>query len=79
VIVVAASETVTSVTGICTTVMADAPLFPSLVAVIVTLPSALAVTSPVAETPAIEALEEDQLTLRPVRTLLLASLVSAAS
>ena len=59
--------------------MADVPFFPSLDAVIVALPAAIAVTNPEAETVAIVGLPELQLTTRPVRTLLLASRVTADS
>jgi hypothetical protein len=79
VIVVGASETVTSATGTGTTVIEDVPVFPSLVAVIVALPSAREVTRPLAETVAIDGALDDHVTVRPLRTLLLASLVSAAS
>jgi len=79
VVVVCASETVTVATGTGTMVIEDVPVFPSLVAVIVALPSADAVTSPVAETLAIAGESDDHVTTRPVRTLLPASLVSAAS
>src|SRR2546422_9677193 len=42
--------TVTETTGTCTTVMADVPLCPSLVAVIVAVPAPLPVTSPLGAT-----------------------------
>jgi hypothetical protein len=61
------------------TVIAAAPVFVSLVAVIVALPAPIAVTRPDAETVLIPVLLELQLTLRPVSTLLLASRVVAAS
>jgi hypothetical protein len=79
VIVVDARETVTIATGTGTTVIEEAPVLPSLVAVIVALPSATAVTRPLAETVAIDGALDDHATVRPLRTLLLASLVSAAS
>lgn len=55
------------------TVIADVPLFPSLVAVIVVDPANMPVTSPVDETLATEALDADQTTVRSVSTLPLAS------
>jgi len=79
VIDVEARETVTSATGTGTTATEEAPVIPSLVAVIVALPSATAVTKPLADTLAIDGALDDQVTVRPLRTLLLASLVSAAS
>jgi hypothetical protein len=79
VIVVGASETVTSATGTCTTAIEEVPVSPSLVAVMVALPSAAAPTRPLTETVAIDGAIDDHVTVRPLRTLLLASLVSAAS
>ena len=61
------------------TVIADVPVLVSLVAVIVVLPAATAVTRPDAETVLIPVLLELQVTRRPVRTLLLASRVVAES
>jgi hypothetical protein len=61
------------------TVIADEAVFPSLDAVIDTLPAARAVTSPEPETVAIPVFPELQLITRPVSTLLLASLVTADS
>jgi len=61
------------------TVTADEAIFPSLEAVIDTLPAATAVTSPEAATVAIPGFPEPQLITRPVSTLLLASLVTADS
>ena len=55
------------------TVMDAVPLFPSLVAVMVAEPGAIAVTNPFEETVAIEPLDVDQATDRPVRTLPFAS------
>ncbi len=55
------------------------PLFPSLAAVIVALPGATPVTSPLAETVAMSVSELDQVTGRPSRTLPPASLTSAVS
>jgi hypothetical protein len=78
VIDVEARETVTSATGTGTTVIDEVPVFPSLVAVIVALPNATAVTKPLVDTLAIDGASDDHVTVRPLRTLLLASLVSAA-
>ena len=69
----------TSATGTGTTVIDEVPVFPSLVAVIVALPNATAVTKPLVDTLAIDDASDDHVTVRPLRTLLLASLVSAAS
>src|SRR6476646_3892474 len=56
------------------------PLFPSLVAVMVIgPPTTTPVTSPLPETLAIPLLPDDQVTVRPLRTLLLASRVTAVS
>jgi hypothetical protein len=79
VMAVDASDTVTRATGTGTTVIEEVPVFPSLVAVTVALPSATAVTKPLADTLAIDGASDDHVTVRPIRTLLLASLVSAAS
>jgi len=79
VIDVDASETVTIATGTGTTVMEDVPVFPSLAAVMVAVPSATEVTRPVAETVAIAGALDDQVMARPFRTMLFASLVSAVS
>src|SRR5207253_7117292 len=54
-------------------------LFPSLVAVIVAVPTPEAVTNPVALTVATEPLSLDQVTVRPVRTLPFASFGVAVS
>src|SRR5437762_1372305 len=59
--------------------MADVPLMPSLTAAIDVLPAAMAVTRPEAETVATAEFAELQVTVRPVNTLLLASLVTAES
>jgi len=61
------------------TVTAEVPVCPSLVAVIVALPAATAVTRPDVDTLAMLVLLELQLITRPVRTLLLASRVVAES
>jgi hypothetical protein len=79
VINVEASDTVTSATGTGTTVIEEVPVFPSLVAVTVAPPIASEVTRPLADTLAIDGASDDHVTVRPLRTLLLASLVSAAS
>src|SRR6266704_2153276 len=68
-----AGVTVTEATGMCTTVMAEVPLCPSLVAVIVADPATTPVTRPVAFTVAAEPLLLDQVIDRPVRTLPFAS------
>src|SRR2546427_8198669 len=60
-------------TGTGVTVMADAPLFPSLVAVIVAVPAVFPVTSPLALTVATVALLLAQRTVRPDSGLPLAS------
>src|SRR6185503_15099050 len=69
-----AGVTVTEATGTGVTVMDDVPLCPSLVAVIVAEPAALAVTRPVAFTVATVVWLDDHVTVRPVRMLPLASL-----
>jgi len=74
-----AGLTVTDATGTTATVIAALPLRPSLVAVIVALPAATPVTSPLAETVATPAALLDQLTARPVRGLLAESSVDALS
>jgi hypothetical protein len=60
-------------------VIAAVPVLVSLVAVIVALPAAIAVTRPDAETVLMLVLLELQAITRPVRTLLLASRVVAES
>src|SRR5207237_655083 len=74
-----AGATVTEATGVCTTVMADVPLWPSLVAVIVADPATTPVTNPLALTVAAEVLLLDQVIDRPVRVLPLASFNVAVS
>src|ERR1051325_1063562 len=64
-----AGATVTEATGVCTTVMAAVPLWPSLVAVIGPAPAATPVTNPLALTVAAELLLLDQVIDRPVRML----------
>src|SRR6266516_2941721 len=61
-----AGVTVTDATGTGVTVMADAPLFPSLVAVIVAVPAVFPVTSPLALTVATAVLLLAQVTVRPL-------------
>jgi hypothetical protein len=77
-----AGETDTVATGAgagALTVVAAVPVFVSLVAVIVALPAATAVTSPDVETRLTEELLELQVTTRPVSTFLFASRVTAES
>src|SRR5438128_1900801 len=74
-----AGATLTEATGTCTTVMADVPLCPSLVAVIVTVPATLPVTSPLELTVASMVLLLVQVTVRPVSGLPFASFGVAAS
>jgi hypothetical protein len=61
------------------TVTEAVPLFPSLVAVICAKPGVTAVTSPFGETIATFVLSDDQVTMRPLSALLLASIVVAVS
>src|SRR5690242_6608698 len=61
------------------TVMLAVPLTPSLVAVIVAMPEAWAVTKPVEETVAVAALLVVHVTSRPVRTFLAMSKVVAVN
>ena len=68
-----AGLTVTDATGTLVTVMADVPLCPSLVAVIVAEPVATPVTNPLAETVATAALLVAQVTARPLRAVPFAS------
>jgi len=65
--------TVTEATGTLVTVMADVPLCPSLVAVIVAEPAATPVTDPLAETVATAPLLVAQVTARPPRAVPFAS------
>src|SRR6266567_1516295 len=74
-----AGLTVTDATGTLVTVIADVPLFPSLVAVIVADPAALLVTNPPAFTLATEVLLLAQVTTRPDSALPLASFGVAVS
>jgi hypothetical protein len=73
-----AGVTVTLATGTRVTVMSDVPDLPSLVAVIVAVPTPTAVTSPFASTVA-AALSDDHVTVRPVRVAPAESLVTALS
>ena len=66
-------------TGICVTVTDAVPLLPSLVAVMVALPFATAVTTPCDETAAAAGLELDHDTARPFSTLPAPSLSVAMS
>src|SRR5690242_587983 len=68
-----AGLTVTEATGTLVTVMADVPLCPSLVAVMVAEPAATPVTNPLAETVATAALLVAQVTTRPLRAVPFAS------
>jgi len=80
--VVVAGDTETDATGTgagALTVIAAAPVFVSLNAVIVALPAAMAVTRPDVETVLMPVLLEPQVTTRPVSTLLFASRVTAES
>ena len=63
----AARATVTDATGTGVTVMEEVPLLPSLVAVIVAVRGATAVTSPAPDTVATAELFELQAIVRPVR------------
>src|SRR5213083_963424 len=74
-----AGVTVTEATGMCTTVMAEVPFFPSLVAVIVADPAVTPVTSPVPFTPAADGLLFDHVMDRPTSVLPFASFSVAVS
>jgi hypothetical protein len=78
-IVLAVTATLTDATGAGFTVSSAAPVFPSLVAVIVAGPSLTAVTTPALDTVAIAELLEVQTTERPVNTPPLASSVVAVA
>jgi hypothetical protein len=73
-----AGVTVTLAMGTSATVMTEFPDLPSLVAVIVAVPTPAAVTSPFASTVA-AALSDDHVTVRPVRVAPVESLVTALS
>src|SRR6266853_765507 len=74
-----AGLTVTDATGTLVTVIADVPLFPSLAAVIVADPGAMAVTFPFTSAMATDVLLLAQVTTRPDRTFPLASFSVAVS
>src|SRR5438034_1379265 len=74
-----AGVTVTDATGTGVTVMAGAPLFPSLVAVIVAVPAVFPVTSPLALTVATAVLLLAQVTVRPLSGFPFASFGVAVS
>jgi len=71
--------TVTDATGAWVTVMVALPVLPSLVALMLAVPTVTAVTTPCAETVATAVLLELHVTARPVRTLLFASRVVAVA
>src|SRR2546429_756036 len=71
--------TVTEATGATVTVTSDVPLCPSLVAVIVAVPAATPVTSPLRFTRATAVLLLDQVTTRPLSEFPLASFGVAVS
>jgi len=71
--------TVTVLTGASVTVIEDVPVFVSLVAVMVVVPAATAVTNPFTSTVAAAGLLEIHVTTRPVSTTPFASLVTALS
>src|SRR5947208_9240732 len=77
--VAVAGVIVTEATGTGVTVIVEGPLFPSLVAVIVAVPAALPVTSPLPVTVATAVLLLPQLTVRPDNGLPLASFGVAVS
>jgi hypothetical protein len=79
VIVLGASATDTEATGTGITVTVALPIFPSLVAVIVAVPGATAVTKPDEDTVATAEASELQTMVRPVSTLLPASSVVAVA
>src|SRR3989442_15083640 len=68
-----AGVTVTEATGTFVTVIADVPLFPSLVAVIVADPATTPLTNPLAQTLATAALLLAHVTTRPLRAVPFAS------
>src|SRR5205809_597095 len=77
--VAVAGVIVTEATGTDVTVIVEGPLFPSLVAVIVAVPAALPVTSPLALTVATAVFVLPPLTVRPDNGLPLASFEVAVS
>src|SRR2546427_5797416 len=74
-----AGLTVTEATGTLVTVIADVPLFPSLVAVIVAEPATTPLTRPLELTVATDVLLLDQVTTRPASGVPLASFGVAVS
>jgi hypothetical protein len=70
----AASDTVTLTTGGRLTVTIADPLCPSLLAMMLAVPAATAVTTPAGDTVAMPVLSDDHAIARPVRTVPLASL-----
>jgi hypothetical protein len=76
---VAAGGAIVTVASGCTTVICVDPVFPSLVAVTVAVPTATAVATPPAVIVTFEVSDELQMTARPVRILLLTSDVVAAN
>jgi hypothetical protein len=76
---VVGDERLTVATGINATVIADIPIFVSLVAVTVVAPDPAAVTRPFASTVAAAGLLELHITVRPVSTFPFASFVAAVS
>ena len=74
-----ARETLTVATGACVTVMVALPVFPSLVAVMVAVPTPIPETTPCPSTVATALLSEDHVTVRPVSVLPLASSVVAVA
>lgn len=72
-------DTATEPTGVGPTVIEDEPDCPPIVAVSLSVPTATAVTSPLAETVATEAVALDQVTARPLRAFPLASYAVAVS
>jgi len=76
----AASDTVTLATGAWVTVIVALPVFPSLVATMLAVPTLIAVTRPVVgETVATLVLSEFHVTTRPVSVLPFASSVVAVA
>ena len=76
---VVGEDSVSEATGTGTTVRGALPFVPSLVAVMLALPAAIAVTRPVPDTVATPVLSEDHVIVRPMSTLLLASRVVAVA
>jgi hypothetical protein len=76
---VVSADSVTVATGAALTVIELVPVFVSLVAVTVAVPTAKALTNPFASTVATAVLLDIQLAARPVRMLPLASFVTTVS